>query len=271
MQKLKGPAMTTLVEGSRLKRADILLAHTKGNFWGWLIRCGTRCYWNHAFIIYMVKDPAQDYDKALIIDPKMGSIHMDNIAHYFENPDQYDVAVRRLEAEWFQKDSEAGGRPYCQTVCDIALRETAEKFDTRLVRYLRRTLRQVRLIYRFARRRIKYRRPSKMRSTPITQRLKIRAYSCGGFVQWSYYQGVSRILNPSQDESKLQEVIFNPKLVGEVSDYELLSTTPADLARSAKLSWKYVVKDGVVWKVSSEEEVSSIISQRRGKITAVAD
>jgi len=259
MQKLEGTAMTGLVEGDKLKRADILLAHSKGSYWGWLIRLGTRCYWNHAFIIYMVRDPDQDYDKALIIDPKMGSIRMDNIAHYFENPNRYDVAVKRLDEEWFQNDGEVGGLPYCQTVCDIALRETADKFDTRLVRVGRRILRQVRLAYRFARRRLKYPRPGKKRLSPIAGRLKVNAYSCGGFVQWSYYQGVSRILEKSLDKTRLQDVILNPRLVEPVTQYELLSTTPADLARSDNLSWKYVVKDGVVWEVSSEEEVSSIL------------
>ena len=259
MQKLEGTAMAELVEGNRLKRADILLAHYKGSYWGWLISLGTRCYWNHAFIIYMGRDPDQDYDKALIIDPKMGSIHMDDIAHYFENPNRYDVAVRRVDKEWFQNDGEVGGLPYRQTVCDIALRETADKFDTRLVRIGRRTMRQARLVYRFARRRIKYPRPGEKRLSPIAGRLKINAYSCAGFVQWSYYQGVSRVLKESQDKTRLQDVIFNARLVEPVMQYDLLSTTPADLARSDNLSWKYVIKDGVVWEVSSEEEVSSII------------
>jgi hypothetical protein len=34
MQKLEGTAMTELVEGDKLKRADILLAHSKGSYWG---------------------------------------------------------------------------------------------------------------------------------------------------------------------------------------------------------------------------------------------
>jgi hypothetical protein len=259
MQKLEGTAMTELVEGGKLKRADILLAHSKGSYWGWLIRLGTRCYWNHAFILYTVRDPDQGCDKALIIDSKMGSIHMGNITHYFENPNRYDIAVKRLDKEWFQNDSEVGGLPYCQTVCDIALRETADKFDIRLVRVGRGILRQVRLAYRFARRRIKYPRPSRKRLSSITKRLKISAYGCGGFVQWSYHQGVSQILREPQDKTRLKDVIFNPRLVEPVTQHDLLSTTPADLAGSDKLSWKYVVKDGAVWVVSTEEEVSSIL------------
>jgi len=254
MQKLEGTAMTELVESGKLKRADILLAHSKGSYWGWLIRLGTRCYWNHAFTLYMVRDPNQGYHEALIIDPRMGVIHIDNIAHYFENPSRYDVAVKRLDEEWFQNELF-----YCQTVCDIAWRETADKFDTRLVRVGRGILRQIRLAYRFVRRTMKYPRPRKKRLSSITKRLKISAYGCGGFVQWSYYQGVSRILEESQDKTILQDVIFNPRLVEPVTEYNLLATTPADLAKSDKLLWKYVVRDSVVWEVSSEEEVNSIL------------
>jgi hypothetical protein len=259
MQKLEGTAMTELVEGGELKRSDILLVHPKGSYWGWLIRLGTRCYWNHALILYMVRDPNQGYDKALIIDPRMGSIHTGNITYYFENPDRYDVAVKRLDKEWFQNDSEMGGLPYCQTVCDIALRETTDKFDTRLVRVGRGIFRQVRIAYRFARRKIKYPRPSKKQLSSITKRLKISAYGCGGFVQWSYHQGVSRILRESQDKTRLKDVIFNPRLVEPVTQHDLLSTTPADIAGSDKLFWKYVIKNGVVWEVSSEEEVNSVL------------
>ena len=258
MQKLEGTAITELVEGGKLKRADILLAHSKGSCWGGLIRIGTHCYWNHAFILYMVRDPDQGYDETLIIDPRMGVIHLDNIAHYLGNPRRYDLAVKRLDKEWFQNDSNVGGLSYCQTVCGIALIEVADKSDTRIVRISRGVLRQVRLAYRFIRRRIKYPKPGKKRLSPITKRLMISAYGCGGFIQWSYYLAVSRILEESQDKNRLQDVTFNPRLIEPIRQYDLLSVTPADLARSDKLSWKYVVKDGVVWAVSSKEEVVSI-------------
>jgi hypothetical protein len=255
--------MTALVEVGRLKQADILLTHSKRSYWGWLIRLGTRCYWNHVLILYMVRTPAQGYDKALIIDPRMGSIRTGNISHYFENPDRYDLAVKRLDKEWFQSDGEADEPSCYQTVCEIALRETTDKFDTRLVGVSRGILRQVRIAYRFLRRKIKYPGQGRKRLSSITKRLKISAYGCGGFVQWSYYEGVSQVLRESEDKARLKDVIFNPRIGETVIQHELLSTTPADLAVSDKLSWEYVVKDGVVWEVSSKEQVDSIINQGR--------
>ena len=55
MRKLEGIAMKKLMEVGTLKRADILLVHSKRSYWGSLIRLGTRCYWNHACIVYMAQ------------------------------------------------------------------------------------------------------------------------------------------------------------------------------------------------------------------------
>ena len=73
-------------------------------------------------------------------------------------------------------------------------------------------------------------------------------------------RGVSQILREPQDKPRLKDVIFNPLLVELITQHDLLSTTPADLAGSDNLSWKYVIKDGAVWEVSSEEEVSAILN-----------
>jgi hypothetical protein len=43
----------------------------------------------------------------------------------------------------------------------------------------------------------------------------------------------------------------------------LLSTTPADIANCDKLSWKYLVKDGKFYEVSSKEEVDAIIKPKK--------
>lgn len=266
MQKLSGMAMTELVERGRLRRADILLARYKRSFYGWIARLTTRCYWNHAFIIYMVADPHNGFDKALIIDPKMGSIHLDDIAYYLANPQKYDVAVKRFEPDWFQSDGQAGGLPFCSSVCNVALRETADRYDTRfLKRYLRKASRLLRLGYRYIRRRIKYPGRGRKKVQHFTRRLKINTYSCSGFVQWSYYQGVAQVLRDSPDKASLDEVVFNPRLSGEITEEDLLTTLPTDLVRSQKLAWKYVVKDGVVWEVSSEAEVNAVVKPHRHK------
>jgi hypothetical protein len=60
-------------------------------------------------------------------------------------------------------------------------------------------------------------------------------------------------------ESGLQEVVFNLYLVGEVSDSDLLSMTPADLAKSDRLCWECVIKGVVAWEASNKEGVNAIV------------
>jgi hypothetical protein len=56
------------------------------------------------------------------------------------------------------------------------------------------------------------------------------------------------------DRARLKEVIFNPRIKKRVTTFELLTTTPADLANCNELSWKYIIKNGVIREVSSGEE-----------------
>ncbi|HUS89652.1 MAG TPA: hypothetical protein VMW91_09915, partial [Desulfosporosinus sp.] len=94
MQKLKGTAMEELVAGRKLKRADILLTRSKGSLLGWLIRLGTGSYWNHALMIYTIREPRLGYDTTFIIESGGGGIDIHNIAHYFERPRKYDVGIK---------------------------------------------------------------------------------------------------------------------------------------------------------------------------------
>lgn len=261
MRKLKGTAEEVLVKGNRLKRADVLLTRSKGSLLGFLIRFGTGSYWNHAFMVYVVRDFSQGYDSTFIIESGGSGIDVHNIAHYLERPKRYDVAVKRLDKEWFQNDKEAGGLRYRRRVRGFALREIDDKYDYRLLLGIaRRILRQLILAILFPWQRRKPPELRRIRVPWIAKRLDVNAYICSGFVQWSYYQGVSQILEgDGLDKSRLEEVTFNPRLNGAGSEDDLLSTTPADLARSDKLSWKYIIKDGEVWQVSNEDEVNSIL------------
>ena len=73
----------------------------------------------------------------------------------------------------------------------------------------------------------------------------------------------SKILEETSDtvSQKLRDVVFNPEVRHDDSEEALLSTTPADLASSDKLTWKYIVKDGNVWEVNDQNEVDSVLGK----------
>ncbi len=249
------------VKAFKLKTADILLVHTKRSFWSWIIRFGTHCYWNHALIVCTVNGSEQGYDNTIIVDPKTdGSVEMDCASKYLGRLNKYNVAVKRLEAEWFQDDGQSGKPDVRHLICDIAASEAVTGVHPKLAQLINRFTRQITVIYRFIRRKMKGARvslnfPWSIRPT------EVKAFTCSGFVQWCYYKGVSHTVEKGySDDSRLEEVIFNPRIERKATPFELLTTTPADLAKCAKLSWKYVVMNGVIREVASGEEAELIIA-----------
>ncbi|NQT05017.1 MAG: hypothetical protein HQ577_03310 [Dehalococcoidia bacterium] len=264
--KLSGKAMPELVDKGKLKRADVLVTRSKGSLLGWLIRFGTRSYWNHAAMVYVIRNPELGYDSTFIIESGGGGIDIHNIAHYFERPKKYDVGIKRLEKDWFQNDMNDGdgGLRFRRKVRGFALEEIDDKYNHRLiVDIARKILRQLVLAAIFPW--LRWKEPSQRRARVpgIASRLDINAYICSGFVQWAYYRGVGKVLEETgdTDNQKLQDVIFNPEVGHDDSEEVLLSTTPADLANSDKLTWKYIVKDGNVWEVSGQNDADSVLGK----------
>jgi len=251
-------------EAIRLRMADILLIHSKRNLWGWLIRLGTRCYWNHALMVCNVEEPGAGYDKTIVVDPKTaGGIEMGYAAQYLGKPDRFDVAVKRLETDWFQDGSASEDLLFPRRVCAIAEKEAGVKGAAQKWKLFRKILRQITIIFRFLRRKIKTPH-AEIRLRRIVHPLDVRAYTCSGFIQWCYYKGVSRVLKEGgQGKSRLKEVIFNPRLKKRITPFDLLTTTPADLARCDRLSWKYVLIDGKTRQVSSGDEVCRILAPQK--------
>ena len=195
----------------------------------------------------------------------VGKIDIHNIGHFFQNTKKVDVGVKRLEKDWFQIDSENGGLRFRRRVRGFALSEIDDKYDHKMIIGIAKGIvRQLILAFIFTWLRTKEKARRRVRIPRIAKKLDVNAYICSGFVQWAYYRGVGKVLEEDGDttKTKLQDVIFNPELSHEDSEDALLSTTPADLANSDKLSWKYVVKDGVVWEVGQGGDVDLILNKR---------
>ncbi len=262
MVSVETQALRENIKTCRLQTADILLIHTKRSLWGWLIRFGTHCYWNHALMVYSAGSMEQGHGSILVVDAKTnGTVIMSRLSKYLNRFDKYDVAVKRLEADWFQDGSQAWMLDCRSNICNIALNEVDFKLSSRLRELIDQTIRQLTVIFRFVRRKIRkvYTPPS----LPWNIRpVQVKAFTCGGFVQWCYYKAVSKMVEGKDtDQSQLKEVIFNPRVKKEPTPFELLTTTPADLANCDKLSWKYVIKDGVVQEVLSSEDARLVTMQ----------
>ncbi|MBI4333207.1 MAG: hypothetical protein HY673_18230 [Chloroflexi bacterium] len=256
-RRLSGLAMKELVEGDKLKRVDILLTRSQGSLVGWLIRFGTRSYWNHAAMVYVIRDPKEGYSNTFIIESSGGGVDIHNISHYFERPKQHDVGIRRLETEWFQ----SGKTDFPRKVRGLALQEIDDKYDyRRLVNIGRRILRQMILAFLFPWLRTRPEAKRRARLPRIARIFGVNSYICSGFVQWAYYTTVVRAQEKrNASEQMLRDVIFNPEILEAADEDTLLSTTPADIANCDRLRWKYIIKDGTVWEISNDRDVDDIL------------
>lgn len=253
---LSRDAMRSLVEEGRLKRVDILLTHSRGSLIGRLIRFGTKSYWNHAALVYVLRDADKGYQQTFIIESGGEGIDIHNISRFLGPGRKTDVAVLRLEAPWFQEDLQ-------RYIRGLALQEIDAKYDYGMIvhigRWLLRGVIQG-LVYGFLR--FKPEGLRRVRRPGLARALRVDSYICSGFVQWAYYEGVRSYL---KDEGKsavasLGQVSFNPELESEADEETLLSTTPADLAQTPQLTWKYLVKGGVVWEITHRDQVAAILS-----------
>ena len=66
MANFDNQVLRKYTEAHQLQAADILLVHTKRSLWGWIIRFGTHCYWNHALMVCSAGDVEKGYDETLI-------------------------------------------------------------------------------------------------------------------------------------------------------------------------------------------------------------
>jgi hypothetical protein len=251
--KLKGS-----VKNFKLEAADILLIHTKRSLWGWIIRRGTHCYWNHALMVHSPGSPKQGYKDTLVVDAKTGgTIEMDRLRKYLERKDKYDVAIKRLEHDWFRGYSKKNKQPFHDQICHIAANEAIDNTSASFFEIIKQTTRQIRIIMRHINQKVFGKKQSPKLGWSVRPR-EVKAFTCGGFIQWCYYKGIYQLSKGRRmDQFKQQQVIFNPRAKERISPYELLTTTPADLARCHDLTWKYIIKDGLLKEFTGyKEEVS---------------
>ncbi|UCG55057.1 MAG: hypothetical protein JSV32_02235, partial [Dehalococcoidia bacterium] len=212
------------VKNFELEAADIILIHTKRSLWGWIIRRGTHCYWNHALMVHSPGSPEQSYNDTLVIDAKTGgTIEMDRLRRYLERKDKYDVAVKRLELDWFRGYGKKNKSQFRDRICSLAAHEAVNKSSSSVFEIIKQITRQIRIIIRHFKQKTFGKKKSPKLGWSVRPR-EVKAFTCGGFVQWCYYKGISQLNKGCEmDKSKQQQVIFNPRAKKRISPYELLT------------------------------------------------
>lgn len=237
---------------------------------GWLIRQATGSRWNHVALVYVIRHLDLGFNNTFIIESGGQGVDIHKIDRYLPQEGKKgrnDVGVKRLEKPWFAGDDGEKALSIRRMVRGHLLDCIDAAYDYRmLLRIGKRIVQKALFGPRWALRRL---RPSK-RPVGKTSTWEPLEVICSGFVQLAYYHTIKLLteMPPEDDlhlpEECLHEVAFNPQLedagvVRATLREVLLSTTPADFARTDKLNWKFIFKDGQYYSVESQEDVDQLL------------
>jgi hypothetical protein len=220
------------LQEQNLKRGDIILLRGKRSIFSLAVRLFTWSYYSHSALVFAVPNTEEGFDKTFLIESSRDGVDITDVIHYL-NSKNYDAVILRFEADWFTED--------------IA----------KLVRGH---------MLNFIKARYDYRGIWKMIMSAIGRIIKDKQepfpsrFLCSGFVQYGFIAAIDRqIVNGKMPRNKLKDVIFNDRLSDDPSIPDILETVPEDLARSNKLSWKYVIRNGTVYEINSREEAEKFL------------
>ena len=60
-------AVRRIVLEGKLKRVDVVLVHTRRSPISWAIRFGTKSYWNHVALVYVIRHADLGFEHSFII------------------------------------------------------------------------------------------------------------------------------------------------------------------------------------------------------------
>jgi hypothetical protein len=243
------------LRGDFLQRSDVVLVGGGGgSFFSRAIRWFTKSPFSHAALVFLIPQRDAGFEHTFLIESVISGVDITNLNHYAIElqKDKY-IAVLRLEQDWFDSSVQkmVRGRMlnYIKasydflTIGSIAsyiIRKAAFGVKARFSGYITQIQKDLR----------------KGQKIP-------NEFICSGFVQYGFYSGVQHLVDQQKLEpGSLNQVLFRNDLDTSAEEVRLVSVTPQDLASSSKLTWKYVIKEGMVYNVSSEAEGKQLLGMK---------
>jgi hypothetical protein len=256
--------------GSYLQRADVVLTRRDWSLSSWLIRWSTDSPFSHAAMIFTGPQFESGFSNTFIIEAGTGGVDLTDLRDYLADKSTY-VAVKRVKKPWFDE-------PKQSRVRGLLLDKIKSSYDYWAIGGIARNLwfgveRSVR------------------GEKPTVESFRERNWSapnefiCSGLVQLGFYEAVMEYIKTDQlPGSVLSQVVFDNEASAYLPQTEedwsyvdpeqaksmavlfykqqhlnFNSVTPESFAASDKLEWLYFIKEGMVYKVSSYDEVKKLI------------
>lgn len=257
--------------GTYLERADVVLTRRDWDFASWLIRWVTDSPFSHAAMVFTGPQFESGYSNTFVIEAGTGGVDLTNLRDYIADKSAF-LAIKRFRKEWFDEPKRARVR-------GLLLDKIKATYNYWAVGHIARNLwfgveRSVRgdktAIRNFRERDW---------DTP-------NEFICSGLVQIGFVEAILEYIKADQlPPAALNDVVFEPVAatrLPEKNDWSYLdaqsskttavlfrkqnfdaleSVTPENLAASDKLEWLYFIKNGLVHKVASYDDVRKLIKE----------
>ena len=254
--------------GNYLERADVVLTRRNWDFASWAIRWATHSRFSHAAMIFTGPQFESGYSNTFVIESGTKGVDLTNLRDYIADKSAF-LAIKRFKKDWFDETKQARVR-------GLLLDKIKSSYNywaiVHIVRNLWFGVQQSVQGEQQARHRFR-----EQEGTPPNE------FICSGLVQIGFVEAVLEYIKAGQlPPSTINDVVFEPEAASRLPDkadwgyldpesskttavlfrkqnYEALQwVTPEDLATSDKLEWLYFIKDGLVYKVSSYDEVKKL-------------
>jgi hypothetical protein len=239
------------LKGEYLHRSDVVLVGGGGSLFSKAIRWFTKSLFSHAALVFLIPHRDSGFEHTFLIESITSGVDITNLEHYAVElqKDKY-IAVLRLEQEWFDSDVQ-------KMVRGRMLNYIKASYDFLTIGSI------ASYIFKKATFGVKARMsgyiPQLQKELRKGKKLP-NEFICSGFVQYGFYSGIKFLVDKQALEPNcLSQVLFRDDLLANAEELNLVSVTPQDLAASPKLAWKYVIKAGKVYTVSSEAQGKQLL------------
>jgi hypothetical protein len=257
--------------GNYLERADVVLTRRNWDFSSWAIRYATNSPFSHAAMVFTGPQFESGYSNTFVIESGTKGVDLTNLRDYIADKSAF-LAIKRFKKDWFDETKQSRVR-------GLLLDKIKSTYNYWAIVHIVRNLWFGVQQTVQNERRGEHRHHERGEGEPPTE------FICSGLVQIGFVEAVLEYIKAGQlPPSTINDVVFEPEAATRLPEkadwayldpeaskttavlfrkqnYEALQwVTPEDLAASDKLEWLYFIKDGLVYKVSTYDEVKKLSS-----------
>lgn len=246
-----------------LEPGDIVLMTRLGSLFSTVARVFDKSRFAHCAMVFQTPHYGDGIDKTFLIETSMKGVDLEALSEIVTprarnrplgTPPEFVVAIKRLETDWASLTLRRMAASRMLHFID------ADDYNFRLLLSL--ASRRTRKLYLDLRRVFRGQAPSVGEFLRAGHKYLPAEFICSGFVQYAYVDMVRtaierNLIDKSYAERALREVLFRHDMDDNSPMEELMTCTPADLANSERLSWRYLIHRGEVFRVNSSAEVET--------------